>query len=58
MQFQNWMKCVLIDFECGIVVGARQAALSISKTADILGFSPITISSVYRKLVRRRENIQ
>lgn len=48
----------LIDFECGIVVGARQAALSISKTADILGFSPITISSAYRKLVRRRENIQ
>ncbi len=28
------------DFERGMVVGARQADLSISKTADLLGFSP------------------
>ena len=39
----------LSDFERGIVVGARQAGLSISKTADLLGFSRTTISRVYRK---------
>ncbi len=37
----------LSDFECGMVVGARRAGLSISKTADILGFSRTTISRVY-----------
>ncbi len=30
------------DFECGMVVGARRAGLSISKTADLLGFSHTT----------------
>ncbi len=30
----------LSDFERGMVVGARWAGLSISKTADLLGFSP------------------
>ncbi len=39
----------LSDFERGMVVGARQASLSISKTADLLGFSPTTISRVYRE---------
>ncbi len=29
----------LRDFECGMVVGARWAGLSISKTADLLAFS-------------------
>ncbi len=37
------------DFERGMVVGARQAGLSISKTADLLGFSRTTISWVYRQ---------
>ncbi len=37
------------DFECGMVVGARRAGLSISKTADLLGFSHTTISRVYRE---------
>ncbi len=32
-----------------MVVGARQAGLSISKTADLLGFSRTTISRVYRE---------
>ncbi len=39
----------LSDFERGVVVGARWAGLSISKTADLLGFSQPTISSVYRE---------
>ncbi len=38
----------LSDFERGMVVGARRAGLSISKTADLLGFSRTTISRVYR----------
>ncbi len=33
----------------GIVVGARRAGLSISKTADLLEFSRTTISRVYRE---------
>ncbi len=36
----------LSDFEHGMVVGARQAGLSISITADLLGFSRTTISRV------------
>ena len=39
----------LSDFECGMVVGARRAGLSISETADLLGFSRTTISRVYRE---------
>ncbi len=34
----------LSDFAGGMVVGARWAGLSISKTADLLGFSCTTIS--------------
>ncbi len=39
----------LSDFERGMVVGARRAGLSISKTSDLLGFSRTTISRVYRE---------
>ncbi len=39
----------LSDFERGMVVGPRRAGLSISKTADLLGFSHTTISRVYRE---------
>ncbi len=39
----------LSDFERGMVVGARRAGLSISKTVDLLGFSRTTISRVYRE---------
>ncbi len=40
---------LLIDFERGMVVGARRVGLSISKTSDLLGFSRTTISRVYRE---------
>ncbi len=39
----------LSDFERGMVVGSRRTGLSISKTADLLGFSCTTISRVYRE---------
>ncbi len=39
----------LSDFERGMVVGARRAGLSISKTVDLLGFSRTTISRIYRE---------
>ncbi len=39
----------LSDFEHGMVVGARRARMSISKTADLLGVSHTTIFKVYRE---------
>uniref|UniRef100_A0A3Q2D6V6 Tc1-like transposase DDE domain-containing protein n=1 Tax=Cyprinodon variegatus TaxID=28743 RepID=A0A3Q2D6V6_CYPVA len=39
----------LSNFERGSIVGARRSGLSISKTAELLGFSRTTISRVYRE---------
>lgn len=39
----------LSDFECGIVVGAAHAGLSISEIANVLGFSHTTVCVVYGK---------
>ncbi len=38
-----------------MVVGARRAGLSISETADLLGFSHTTISRVYRNGLKKRK---
>ncbi len=45
----------LSDFERGMVVGARRAGLSISRSADLLGFSHVTISRVYREGPKKRK---
>ena len=37
------LECDLSDFDHGMIVGARQAGLRISETADLLGFSHTTI---------------
>ncbi len=41
-----------------MVVGARRAGQSISKTADLMGFSLTNISKVYREWSEKRENVQ
>ncbi len=46
---QNGEERDLSDSERGMVVGARRTDLSISQTADLLGFSHTTISRVYRE---------
>jgi len=48
-------KSDLSNFECGMVVGARQAGLSISQSAQLLGFSRATISSVYKEWFEMRK---
>ena len=42
-------KCDLSDFDCGMIVCARQGGLNISETAD-LGFSRTTVSIEFAKL--------
>jgi len=39
----------LINFDCGMVVGARWVGLSISQSAQLLGFLRTTISRVYKE---------
>ena len=46
-------KCDLNDFDSGMIVGARQGGLSVSETADLFGFSRITVSGVYREWCKK-----
>ena len=48
-------KCDLSDFDCGMIVGARQGGLSISETADLLVFSPTTVSRVCREWCEKQK---
>jgi len=45
----EWDKGDLSNFERGMVVGARRASLSISQSAQLLGFSRTTIFRVYKE---------
>ncbi len=45
----------LSDFERGMVVGVRRTGLSISKTADLLGFSHTTISRFTENDLKKRK---
>ena len=44
---QNGEKSDLSDFDHGMIVGARRAGLSISATAELLGFLRTTVYRVY-----------
>jgi len=50
----------LSNFECGMVVGVRRVGLSISQSAQLLGFSRTTIFRVTKNDVKREKhpNIQ
>jgi len=48
----------LSNFEHGMVVGARQAGLSISQSSQLLGFSRTTISRVSKEWCKKGKNIQ
>ena len=48
-------KCDLSDFDRGMIVGARQGGLSISETADLLGFSRTTVSRVCREWCEKQK---
>ncbi len=45
----------LSDFERKMVVGARRAGLSISKTTDLLWFSHTIVSRVYREWTEKHK---
>ncbi len=48
----------LSNFERGMVVGARRTGLSISKTADLLGFSRTTISRSEKEKISNERQLR
>lgn len=49
LSIRMWKKNYLSHFECGMVVGARLSSICLPETADVLGFSHTTVSSVCRE---------
>ena len=47
--------CDLSDFDCGMIVGARHGGLSISETADLLGFSLHNSLWSLQRMVRKNK---
>ena len=48
----------LRETEHGMVIGARWGGLNISETAELLGFSCISLSMVYTEWSEKENNIQ
>ena len=48
-------QCDVSDFNLGMIVGARRAGLSVSVTADLLGFSCTTVSRVCREWCEKQK---
>lgn len=49
-----WKKGDLGEYECGMVVGARPAGLSVEETADLLGFFHTIIFRVSREWSKKK----
>ena len=47
LTFQSSENVISVTLTGGVMVGVRQAGLSVSETADLLGFSWKTVSSIY-----------
>ena len=41
--------------DCGMTVGARQASLSVSETADLQGFSHLIVSMIHSELCEKHK---
>lgn len=52
---QNGKKCEFTNFDCGMVVSARQAHLSNSGTADVINFLCKTVSRLYTELCKKQK---
>lgn len=51
-------KCDLRHFDRGMIAGTRQDGLSVSETADLLGFSVTAVSRVYREMREKQHKQQ
>lgn len=47
----------LSDFQCDLIVGARQGGISMSKTADLLGFFTQAFLKFKESCPQKRENL-
>ena len=49
----EWRINVTLTVDCGMIVGSRQGGLSISETADLMGFSHTTVCRVCREWCKK-----